>query len=368
MTFSGLLEQMAAGLQGFSAQLIDLSVGSVLRAILESCASVALWLQWLVLQVLSTTRAATSIGADLDSWMADFSFPRLPGSFATGFVTFSRYTPGFATTIPVGTTVLTSDGTQSFSVVEDVSNPDWNGNGGYTLAAAQTGITLPVQCTVVGPGGNVQANTIGLLGLPINGVDIVSNAATLSGGVSAESDASFRQRFQLYINSRSLATVTAIVNAVQSVQLGLRTIVIENVNAQFTETPGEFLVVVDDGSGDPVAMLLSNVQTAVEAVRPIGSTFAVQGPAVINTSVTMVLETSNPLTHTAVTASAQAAILTWIMSLPIAGTLAISKLDAICHATDASVISVVSSLINGAETDLTAPINGVIIPTSVVVS
>jgi hypothetical protein len=54
--------------------------------------------------------------------------------------------------------------------------------------------------------------------------------------------------------------------------------------------------------------------------------------------------------------------------LPIAGTLAVSKIDALAHAADPSVISVTSSLINGAAQDLTAPANGVIIASNVVVS
>ena len=47
--FSALLENMAAAVQGGSAQLVDVSVGSVLRALIEACAAVALWLQWLIL-------------------------------------------------------------------------------------------------------------------------------------------------------------------------------------------------------------------------------------------------------------------------------------------------------------------------------
>jgi uncharacterized phage protein gp47/JayE len=368
MSFSGLVQQMAAGLQGRAVQLIDLTIGSVLRAILESCASVALWLQWLVLQVLTMTRAATSVGSDLDSWMADFSFTRLPGVAASGLVTFARYTVGLPVTVPVGCTVLTTDGTQSFLVIEDDSNPAWNGAGGYTLQVQQASVTVPVQCAVVGPGGNVQAGPIGLLASPLAGVDTVSNAAAFVGGASAEPDAQFRARFQLYINSRSLATVTAILNAVDSVQLALRTIVIENVDPTLAPQNGSFLVVADDGTGFPGAALLSAVQGAVDAVRPIGSVFAVQGPVVVPASVVVVIETSNPATHAAVAASAQQAILGWIQALPIAGTLAVSKIDALAHAADPSVISVTSSLINGAAQDLTAPANGVIIASNVVVS
>ena len=59
--FSTLVEGMAASVQG-AASLLDLTVGSVLRAILEANAAVALWLQWLIVQVLATTRLATSTG------------------------------------------------------------------------------------------------------------------------------------------------------------------------------------------------------------------------------------------------------------------------------------------------------------------
>ena len=88
--FATLVQQMAASVQGAAGQLLDLTVGSVLRALLEASASIALWLQWLILQVLTITRAATSVGPDLDSWMADFSFTRLPGAAASGVVTFGR--------------------------------------------------------------------------------------------------------------------------------------------------------------------------------------------------------------------------------------------------------------------------------------
>ena len=89
-TFATLVQNMAAAVQGAASQLLDLSVGSVLRALLEASASVALWLQWLIVLVLNMTRAATSQGPALDSWMADFSFTRLPAAAATGQITFSR--------------------------------------------------------------------------------------------------------------------------------------------------------------------------------------------------------------------------------------------------------------------------------------
>lgn len=366
-TFSALLEQMAANVQGSAGQLLDLSVGSVLRALMEACAGVALWLQWMILQVLSATRAATSQGPDLDSWMADFGLTRLPAAQATGSVTFARYTPGIAATIPVGTTVLTLDASETFLVAAAPDSAGWNGSG-YSLAPMLLNLTVPVVAAAPGLSGNVLAGAIGLIAAPIPGIDTVMNAMPFGGGADAESDAAFRSRFQLYINSRSLATAGAVAFAITSVQPGLRYAVVENESPQGAPQPGNFCVVVDDGTGMPSAGLLALVQSAVDAVRPIGATYCVTGPHVTFVTVVVTLESTNSQTHAAVTSATQAAILAWINGLPIGGTLAISKLDAIAHGIDASVTSVISTLINGATADVTAPANGVLLAASVTVS
>ena len=76
-SFASLVGSASAAVQGSARQLVDLTVGSTLRALLEASASIALWVQWLIVQVLQTTRAGTAEGADLDSWMADFGVARL---------------------------------------------------------------------------------------------------------------------------------------------------------------------------------------------------------------------------------------------------------------------------------------------------
>jgi uncharacterized phage protein gp47/JayE len=367
-TFSAMLEQMAAGVQGAAAQLLDFSVGSVLRALMEACAGVALWLQWMILQVLSATRAATSQGPDLDSWMADFALTRLPASTAAGTVTFARYTAGVLSTIPVGTTVLTLDASEGFVVAAVPGNPAWNGSTGYNLAPSLLSVAVPVAAAVAGSNGNILAGAIGLIAAPIAGVDTVTNSVGFAGGADAESDAALRIRFQLYINSRSLATGGAVAFAITSVQQGLRYAIVENQSPQGQPQPGNFCVVVDDGSGYPSLGLLTLVQANVDAVRPIGSTYSVTGPNTTEVTVVVTLETASSLTHAAVAAKAQAAILAWLAGLPVGGTLAISKIDAISHGVDASVLSVTSTLINGAAMDVVAPANGVLLPASVTVS
>src|ERR1700722_18106383 len=91
-TFSELVSQIATAIQGSASALYDFTVGSTLRAIAEATSAVVLWLQAIILQLLTVTRAATSVGSDLDSFMADYGVTREAAVASTGQVTFSRIT------------------------------------------------------------------------------------------------------------------------------------------------------------------------------------------------------------------------------------------------------------------------------------
>ncbi len=354
-SFTTMLENMSAGLQGRAVQLVDLSVGSVLRALLEACASIALWMQWLILQVLSMTRAATSSGIDLDSWMADFSFVRLPGAYSGGLVTFSRFTPGLSTTIPQATSVLTTDRTLSFSVIGDLANASWDeASLSYVVPPNAASITIPVQAINPGAAGNILAGTIGLLGSAISGIDEVTNASAFSGGVDAESDVAFRARFPLYINSRSLGTATAVGAAISSLQQGVRYTVIENVNLQGSAAPGNFCVVVDDGSSTASTTFLAAVSAAIDVVRPIGTTFSVTAASILQVTVEMTVLTSMPSMTPTIALAVQQAILSWVATLPMGGLLSISKLEALAHNASGAIVSIPSMLVNGVSSDISA--------------
>src|SRR3954452_809264 len=115
-SFTQLLSNFAAAVQGAASALLDFNPGSVLLAIAEAVSGIVLWLQAIVLQLLTMTRASTSVGADLDTWVADYGVTRLPAAASTGQVTFSRFTATQQAVVPVGTMVQTGDGTQNFTV------------------------------------------------------------------------------------------------------------------------------------------------------------------------------------------------------------------------------------------------------------
>ena len=366
-SFTTLVQNMAASVQSSAATLIDLTTGSVLRAILEANASLALWLQWLIVEVLSQTRAATSNGSDLDSWVGDFGLIRLPAQAAATTLTFSRINAGLAATVPVGAQVKTSDGLQTFGVTLDPTNPSYTASSsGYYLAPSVSSVTVPAQALAAGSAGNVQAGAISLLASAIPGVDSVTNVNTAAGGMNAESDLALRSRFTNFIDSRSRATPEAIAFTIQSLQQGLSYQLFENTDPSGAIRYGFYTVVIDDGSGSPPASLLASVSAVLDTVRPVGTQFAVQPPNLLVANIALTL-TPSGASQPPVQAAVMSAIEAYVSTLPIGASLPISRLSAIAYATSTTIMNVNAISINGGP-DLTPPASGIIKPGTITVS
>jgi uncharacterized phage protein gp47/JayE len=354
-TFTTLLAAASAAVQAAARTTLDLTVGSALRAILEANAATALWMQWLIVQVLQTTRAATSTGADLDSWVADFSLLRLPATQSTGQVIFSRFSAQGTTSLTPGTIVRTGDGAQSFTILTDPTNPAFAAaTQTYVLGDGIATISVPVQAVTPGVEGNVQAGAVSLMASAVPGIDTVINATSFGGGLAVEADAALRDRFRNYIATRSRATPLAIFNAVASVRQGLRVTIRENMLPDGTPSFGTILINVDDGSGVPSPALLASIATAVENVRPAGTSFAVLGPAVLTVNVQLAIAVSNMAYDTAAGAIA-ASVTAWIAALPLGATLPVSRIAQLAYDTNPGITNVTGVTLNGSPTDLAAP-------------
>lgn len=354
-SFSTMVSNFATAVQGASTQLLNFTVGSVLNAIGEAVGGVALWLQGLLLQVLALTRAATSSGPDLDSWFADYGFAREAAQAATGFETFSRFTPTNSALVAVGDTVQTPDGSVVYTVVLDATNPAYNASqNGYVIPAGQASLAVPIQCTVAGSVGNVAAGLINTLGTSIPGIDFVSNAAAIVNGADAQSDASARASFVLYIASLSKATLAAVEFAIQSVQQLVTFSITENEDPDGATDNGFFFAIVDDGTGDPSDEFIATESAAIDAVRPIGIRFGVFGPSDVTANVSMTLTTAAGFTHSAVVATVAAALETYINTLGVGASLLFAQLVNIAfNAEPGAVTNVSSVLLNGGTADLT---------------
>lgn len=354
-SFSDLVSDQVTAIQGVAAGLVDLAIGSILRAIVESNAGVAQWLKQLIVNLLVTIRAATCSGADLDSWMADFSFIRLSATAATGQVTFSRFTATNQALILVGAEVTTTDGTQSYLVTTDTTNAAYDATqAGYVMAAGVASISVPVQAVTAGAAGNAQAGTITIISGSIQYVDTVTNAVTFGSGEDAESDDAFRARFVLWIASLSKSTMAAIGYAISSMQTGVTYTLTENYAYNGTYQPGYFYAVVDDGSGSPSSTFLGQAYSAIDAVRGFTITFGVFAPTLVTANVSMTLSISASAVRSEVVALVVAAIETYIASLSLGQTLPYTQLATIAYGASPYVTNVTAVMLNSGVADLTA--------------
>lgn len=353
--FTTLVRNQVAAIQGAAAALVDLTVGSILRAVVEANAAVVLWLQGLILQVLAITRAATSSGADLDSWVGDFGVTRLAATFSTGLVTFSRFTATLQAVVLVGTKVQSSDGTQSYAVTLDATNPAYSATlGGYVLAAGVASINVPVQALAGGTGGNAVIGGINTLGQAIAGVDTATNSAAFTNGADAESDANLRTRFIAWVASLSKATKSAIGFAITSLKTGVSYALVENQAYGGATQYGYFYVVVDDGTGFPTGTFLSTVSNAVDAVRPFTSTFGVFAPVVLTANIAMTITTAAGYDHTATALLVKTAIQNYINALVLGQSLSFSRLAQVAYDASPGVTNVTGVTLNSATADLAA--------------
>lgn len=359
--FSQIVADSAAAVQGACSSLIDMTSGSVLRAVLEASASVGLWMQWLILQVWQGTRLSTSTGVDVDSFVNDFGLARLPSVTATGFVTFSRFAAVGSAMVPLGAKVTTADLSQSFQVTQDTTNPAWSAPlGGYLMQANTYSVTVPVVALVGGSAGNVQAGAVSLISIATPGVDTVTNAAPLQNGADAESDAALKARFAAYINTLSRATLAAVQFAINSVQQGLTYSISENQDAAGNYHPGNFVIVVDDGTGHPSPTILSGVTAKVNTVRPIGSTFTVIGPTITLANISLSISVGPNGNRSLIAANVATALTDYIDALAIAAPLPYSVISKIAWDTDPNITNVTQISLNGGLTDLVVGVSGVI--------
>lgn len=353
-SFSTLVSDAVAAVQGQASALLDFSVGGVIRAIIEAVAGVSIWLESLVLQVAALTRASTSNGADLDSFVNDYGLSRGAAVSSVVVVTFARFTPSAQAVIPPGAQVGTLDGTQAFVVTEDDANPAWSTPlGGYVLPASVSSVSgIPVKAVTPGASGNVVANSIGLILTAIPGVDTVTNPGPATGGADQESDAALRIRFQQFILSLASATRAAIAFAINSVQPGLAYDIQEDVNPDGSPRPGYLTITVDDGTGSPPTDLLNAVYVAVDNERAAGIAFGIFPPTTVAANVVMTVTPAAGYSGATLASQVQSAIASFIAGLKLGASLPYSKLTQVAFDTSPGVANVTGYTLNSGTADL----------------
>lgn len=363
-SFTTIVRQQAAAIQAKVSTILSFVVGSLELARAEAVAGVTMWLQSLVMQLLATTRLSTSVGTDVDSFVGDFGLLREAAVSATGQVTFSRFTATQSATIPVGATLLTTDGTQQFTVIADTTQPYWNASANaYVIPAGTSSGAVTVQAVNAGTQGNVSANTITTISTAIVGVDTVTNALAFTNGVNAETDTALQARFVLYIQGLRQAIRTSVASAIAGLQQGIQYTLTENKAYDGSTLNGSFYVVINPSG----SALQAQVYSALDAVRALGITIAVFPATQLTANVTMTATAQAGYTHAQAAADIAAAIQAFIATIPLGASLDYEKLYAIAYG-PASVLKVTGLLLNGGASDLTATAQQAVVSGTVVVN
>jgi uncharacterized phage protein gp47/JayE len=168
--------QIIAALQ-VTAPDMDTSVGSVARKMIDAFssavadASVDTHLLTYQYDIYSHT------GADLDAFVQLFGMSRFPATQATGTLTFTRGTATDVVGVPVGSQVSDDGG----DIIVSTLTP-----GIFNVGVSV--VTVPAQCTTLGPTGNAAANTLTQMTTPVAEVTHVTNLTAFTGGADQETD------------------------------------------------------------------------------------------------------------------------------------------------------------------------------------
>ncbi|MDR3480413.1 MAG: baseplate J/gp47 family protein [Burkholderiaceae bacterium] len=350
LSFTTVVRQQVAAIQAACSTVLTFLVGSLELARVQAVAGVSMWLQSLVMQLLTTTRLSTSTGSDVDSFVGDFGLVREAAVAATGTVTFSRFTYTNSATIPVGTTVLTTDTTQTFTVIADATQALYNAAlNAYVIPATQQSGNVTVQALNAGTQGNVGAGTITLISAAIVGVDTVTNAAAFANGVNEESDAALQARFLVYISGLKEGTKAAVTSAIDNLQQGFQFDIVENYAYGGSAQPGYFYVVITPSTSSDIAA----VYAAVNAIRPLGVNFGVFAASTLNANIGMTAVAAAGYTHAQIAAAIATAIQSFIAGLGLGQPLYWSQLYAIAYGVP-GVSEVTGMLLNSGTSDLVA--------------
>ena len=367
-TFIGIVRQQVAAVQAFAAVSLSFVTGSIELAFVQSIATLGIWIQSLAFQVLSLTRASTSVGTDLDTWLADYGITvRLPAVSSQGTATLSRYNSAMQAIVPVitstgGQTIIqTADGVQ-FAVIADISQPYYNlATNSYILPIGIASGGVTVQAVVAGVSGNVNANTINVIAPAIPNIDTCNNALAFSNGIAQESDAAVLARFQLDLQALKQGIPAAVGASITGLAQGIQyTLTLNQTLAGVTQY-GYWYVIIYPSS------FISVVQNALALINPLGVTFGVFSATSLSANVAMTVTAQSGYTHANIAASVQTAIQNYIATLNLGQTLPITKLYSIAYGVT-GVLECSALTVNSGTVDIVPTAQQIVIAGTVTIS
>ena len=180
----------------------------------------------------------TAYGVWLDYHAQVRNTSRRPATAASGELQLTVKT---GTVVPAGSQFSTASTDSQPSVVFQTTAEASSGTDGT--------ISVPVECTQTGPGGNVIAQTVIFKVSQMDGVTAVTNLEPITGGTDQEDDESLRARLVEIDQSRSISYVGSVADyrrwTLEVPGVGGVTVI------PASDDSGLVTIVVTDGNGEP---------------------------------------------------------------------------------------------------------------------
>ena len=198
VTQQDLVVQMLAQLRMLDPS-ISAEVGTPERKIIDSVGSALADAQVDLTQLQGALDIDTKTGSNLDNFLALFGFGRQQAVRATGFVTFSRFSPATIDIyIPAGTQVLAKNVNllvgATDALIQDVI---YETTFETVLLAGQSEVIAPVRALIAGADSNLAAGRItSFATTTIFGIESITNPAPITGGIDREDDDQLKVRFK----------------------------------------------------------------------------------------------------------------------------------------------------------------------------
>jgi len=214
--------------------------------------------------------------------------------------------------IPVGTTVTTSDGTISYSVLED-----------FAFSDVATEVFVSAISDGTGPDQNTGKNTLTAHSLGVSAI-LVTNRDALESASDIETDAQLRARLSDAMLARATGNMAAIREAINIVP-GVSEVQLE----PHRNGPGTVHATVIPVTNAANPRLLTLVKQNLEQVRSAGTIIDVKGPRFVPVEITIILrfQTSVEESQKAeIRRQATQALLSYLSSLRIGQTFVVKEM------------------------------------------
>lgn len=208
---------------------VDTSVGTLIKDIVIDVPATVLGVAYQDLQQIQKASSINYVNELTDNQVEDlaanYGLTRKTGSYATGIITFIRYSAP-TTTITVGA----SDGTggvsvstlkddngvsYSFTTVETKQFTVANADSLYNASRNRWELNVTIQADQVGSDYNVAANAIKMFS-GINGIDDIVNYNACAGGLDIETNEQLGERIKEAAKARLLGTIPGYTTLVNS--------------------------------------------------------------------------------------------------------------------------------------------------------